>query len=76
MNPRQKSILVGAILGAGLGALGGYLFTRGLDMPREGDRSRKLSLQAVPPGDLVRVFIGIMAALRGVAELGERVELD
>jgi hypothetical protein len=76
MNPRQKSILVGTILGAGLGALGGYLFTRGLEMPREGDRSKQLSLQAVPPGDLVRVFIGIMAALRGIAELGERVELD
>ncbi len=74
MNLQQKSLVVGAIMGAALGALGGYLFTRGLDMPREDEeQSEELSLRSVPPGEMVKVFIAVMAALRGIAELGERI---
>lgn len=73
MNPRQKSMVIGAILGALLGALGGYLFTRGLDLPREEEETRGLSLRSVPPGEMVKLGIGIMGVLRGIAELGERL---
>ena len=74
MNSKQKSVLTGAIVGAALGAVGGYLFTRGLDLPREGgEQPDRLSLKAVPPGEMVKVFIAIMAVLRGIAELGERL---
>jgi NhaP-type Na+/H+ or K+/H+ antiporter len=73
MNPKQKSIIMGAALGALLGALGGYLFTRGLELPREEEESQGLSVRSVPPGDMVRLFIGIMGVLRSVAELGERL---
>ena len=73
MNPKQKSLIVGAILGAAVGALGGYLFTRGLDLPRDEEEPEGLSLKSVPPGDMVKLFIAIMAVLRGVAELGERI---
>jgi hypothetical protein len=73
MNPRQKSILVGAILGGLLGAVGGYLFTRGLDLPREGERAHSLSLRAVPPGEMVKLVISTMGVLRGISELGERL---
>ena len=73
MDVRQKSMIIGAILGAGMGALGGYLFTRGLDLPREQEDERGLSLRSVPPGELVRLVIAIMAVLRGIAELGERI---
>ena len=73
MNPKQKSLIIGAILGASLGVLGGYLFTRGLDIPREEEEAEGLSLRSVPPGDMVKLFIAIMAVLRGVAELGERI---
>jgi hypothetical protein len=74
MNPKQKSMIIGAILGALLGTLGGYLFTRGLDLPREGEQGpQTLSLRSVPPGEMVKLFIAIMAVLRGVAELGERL---
>jgi hypothetical protein len=73
MDVRQKSVILGAILGAGMGALGGYLFTRGLDLPREQEDERGLSLRSVPPGELVRLVIAIMAVLRGIAELGERI---
>lgn len=71
MNTQQKSLIVGAILGATLGALGGYLFTRGLDVPREEEEG--LSLSSLPPGAVVALLISIMAVLRGIAELGEQV---
>jgi hypothetical protein len=73
MDVRQKSMIIGAILGAGMGALGGYLFTRGLDLPREQEDEQGLSLRSVPPGEMVKLVIAIMAVLRGVAELGERI---
>jgi uncharacterized membrane protein len=71
MNTQQKSVIVGAILGATLGALGGYLFTRGLDVPR--DEPEGFSLRSLPPGAIVSLLISIMAVLRGIAELGEQV---
>ena len=73
MNPRQKSMIIGGVLGALMGVLGGYLFTRGLELPREEEESQRLSLRSVPPGEMVKLFIAIMGVLRGVAELGERM---
>lgn len=73
MNPKQKSMIVGALLGALLGALGGYLFTRGLELPREDEDPQALSLRSVPPSDLVKLSIAIMGVLRGIAELGQRL---
>jgi hypothetical protein len=65
-------MIIGAILGAGMGALGGYLFTRGLELPREPE-DEGLSLRSVPPGEMVKLVIAIMGVLRGIAELGERI---
>ena len=73
MNLRQKSLLGGAVLGAVLGAVGGYLFTRGLDMPREEEEAQGITLKSIPPGEMVKVFIAVMVVLRGIAELGERL---
>jgi hypothetical protein len=73
MNAKQKSMIIGAILGAAMGALGGYLFTRGLELPREEEDPQGLSLRSVPPGEMVKLLIAILAVLRGVAELGERL---
>jgi hypothetical protein len=72
MNPKQKSMIIGAIIGALLGTLGGYLFTRRLDLPDE-EEPQTLSLRSVPPGEVVKLFIAIMTVLRGIAELGERL---
>ncbi len=72
MNARQKSMIIGAILGAVMGVLGGYLFTRGLEMPRE-EEPQGLSLRSVPPGEMVKLVIAILGVLRGIAELGERL---
>ena len=74
MNTKQKSILMGAILGAALGAAGGFLFTRGLELPREGKKSEGLSMGSLPPGQVVALLIAIMGVLRGIAELGERAQ--
>jgi hypothetical protein len=73
MNLRQKSLIGGALLGAVLGAVGGYLFTRGLDMPREEEEAQGITLKSIPPGEMVKVFIAVMVVLRGIAELGERL---
>lgn len=73
MNLRQKSLIGGAVLGAVLGAVGGYLFTRGVDLPREEEEAQGITLRSVPPGEMVKVFIAIMVVLRGIAELGERL---
>ena len=71
MTTQQKGVLVGAILGTVFGAVGGFLFTRGLDMPREEEKG--LALSSLPPGAVVSLIISIMAVLRGIAELGEQV---
>jgi hypothetical protein len=71
MNTKQKSLIIGAVLGAALGAVGGFLFTRGLDVPREEEEG--FSLTSLPPGAVVALLISIMAVLRGIAELGEQV---
>jgi hypothetical protein len=73
MNLRQKSLIGGAVLGAVLGAVGGYLFTRGVDMPREEEEAQGITLRSIPPGEMVKVFIAVMVVLRGIAELGERL---
>jgi hypothetical protein len=66
-------MVICAFLGAVLGVLGGYLFTRGLDVPAEEQPSQELSLKSIPPGEMVKLAISIMGVLRGVAELGERL---
>ncbi len=72
MNARQKSLIIGAVVGATLGALGGYLFSRGVEATRE-KGGGSLSLRSVPAGEVVKLFIAVMAVLRGIAELGERL---
>lgn len=72
MNPRQKSMVIGAVLGGGLGALAGYLFARGAENVRGEQGLTTLSLKSVPGGEVVKLLISVMAVLRSIAELGER----
>ncbi len=72
MNPKQKSLFLGALIGAGLGALGGYLFARSATVGLEEEEGQEISLQSVTPGEFVKLAISIMAVLRSVAEMGER----
>jgi len=73
MNTQQKTMFFGALIGAVLGAMGGYLFSRGLDMPRAEEGGQRLSLRSVPPGELAKLGLSVMGVLRGIAELGERL---
>ena len=73
MNPRQKSMVVGAVLGAALGAAGGYLLTRRFEQVEGRAEQQSLSLRRVPPGDAAKLFISIIGVLRGIAELGDRL---
>ncbi|MBN1134965.1 MAG: hypothetical protein JXM73_00160 [Anaerolineae bacterium] len=73
MNTRQRTMFIGALIGAALGAAGGYLFSRGLDMPRAEEGAQRLSLRSVPPGELAKLGLSIMGVLRGIAEMGERL---
>jgi hypothetical protein len=70
MTLSQRSILVGAILGAGLGALGGYLFARGLDENGETE-SLAVAARSVHAGDVIKLIIAIMGVLRGISALRE-----
>jgi len=72
MNPIQKSAIVGSILGAAIGALGGYLFARRFEQVEGRVATQSLSLRSVPPGDAAKLIIAIIGVLRGIAELGER----
>lgn len=72
MNPKQKSVFFGALVGAGLGALGGYLYARSATAGMEEGEEREISLQSVAPGEIVRLAISVMGVLRGLAELGAR----
>lgn len=70
MNIRQKSLIAGALLGAALGGVAGWLFSRGYEMPRAGRAGEK---KTVPPADIAKLGLSVMAVLRSVAELGERI---
>lgn len=72
MNSTQQSIIVGAVLGAALGALGGYLFTRDLNTSGEGEESLTLYARSVPAGSLLKLLISIMGVLRGISQLGDQ----
>jgi galactitol-specific phosphotransferase system IIC component len=69
MNTQQKNILVGTILGAGLGALAGYLFSREMEAPR----SKGAVREAPPASEIVKLIIAVIAVLRSIAEMGERM---
>ncbi|HNS51059.1 MAG TPA: hypothetical protein PKO09_07740 [Anaerolineae bacterium] len=75
MTLRQQSIIVGAILGAAIGALGGYLFTRRIELAQSEGRVQphSLSLRSVPPSEAAKLGVSIIGVLRGIAELGERL---
>jgi hypothetical protein len=72
MNPKQRSLFLGGIAGAAIGALAGYLYTRGIDQSPEEAEAAERSLKSMPPTEMIKLAIAVVGVLRIVAELGER----
>jgi len=68
MNSRNKTLIIGGLVGSALGVLAAWLFVRAA---RE-DEARPP--EAVPPGKMVKLGLSIMEVLRQVAALGEGEE--
>lgn len=72
MDVRQKSMLIGAVMGGLVGALAGMLFARGLETPA-GRELRNVSFRDLSGSDLIKVVISTIALVRSIAELGEEL---
>lgn len=68
MDSRTKSLIVGALVGAALGALGGYLFNRAEEETPVELRAHR----SIPAGDLAKLAASTVGLLRGIAEMGQR----
>ena len=66
MNSRNKTLIIGGLVGSALGVLAAWLYIR---TPRE---EEAVLSQAIPPGKMFRLGLSIMEVLRQVATLGEQ----
>jgi len=72
MDIKQKSILIGAVMGGLVGALAGMLFARGLETPT-GREIRNVSFRDLSGSELVKIVISTIALVRSITELGEEL---
>ncbi len=68
MNLRTRVLLLGGIIGALLGVAAAYLYLR--SAPIQVDESGKERLPAIPPGEALRVGLGVLTAIRQIVGLG------
>lgn len=68
MNSRNKTLIIGGLLGSALGILAAWLYVRAA---REDEAKPS---EAVPPGKMVKLGLSIMEVLRQVTALGEQEE--
>lgn len=69
MNLRTKVLMVGGIIGALVGVGAAYLYLRSAPIEVDQTTGRE-RLPAVQPGDLLRVTLGVLTAVRGIVGLG------
>ncbi|HSJ58009.1 MAG TPA: YtxH domain-containing protein [Anaerolineae bacterium] len=72
MDIKQKSIVIGAVMGGIIGGLAGMLFARGLETPT-GREIRNVSVRDLAGSELVKILISTIALVRSIAELGEEL---
>jgi len=72
MDIKQKSILIGAVMGGIIGGLAGMLFARGLETPT-GRELRNVSFRDLAGSELIRIVIATIALVRSIAEMGEEL---
>ncbi|MBM4464296.1 MAG: hypothetical protein FJ014_01805 [Chloroflexi bacterium] len=68
MNSRNKTLILGGLVGSALGVLAAWLYLR------TAKQEEAMPPQAVPAGKMVRLGLSIMEVLRQVTALGEREE--
>jgi hypothetical protein len=68
MSLRNKTLIIGGLVGSALGVLAAWLYVRAA---REDEAKPP---EAVPPGKMVKLGLSIMEVLRQVTALGEREE--
>ena len=70
MNLRTRVLVVGAVIGALIGAGAAYLYLREakVDDAIEGDEQ----LPDIQPRDALQVTLGVLTAVRGIVGLGRR----
>ena len=64
MNSRNKTLIIGGLVGSALGILAAWLYVRAA---RE---EEAVPPQAVPPGKMVKLGLSVMEVLRQVTALG------
>ena len=68
MNSRNKTLIIGGLIGSALGILAAWLYAQAA---RE---EAAASPQPIPPGKMVRLGLSVMEVLRQVTALGEGEE--
>ena len=66
MNSRNKTLIIGGLVGSALGILAAWLYVR---TAREDEAKPS---EAVPPGKMVKLGLSIMEVLRQITALGEQ----
>ena len=66
MNLRNKTLVIGGLVGSALGILAAWLYVRATRETEE-----KEVTQPVPPGKMVKLGLSVMEVLRQVTALGE-----
>ena len=67
MNSRNKTLIIGGLVGSALGILAAWLYVRAA-------REEAESPQVVPPGKMVKLGLSVMEVLRQVTALSEQEE--
>lgn len=71
MNPKIKSLLIGLLAGATLGAAIGWVVADGAD--QRGENGERLGVTALGPGDYFKLGISILTLAREFGQMMKRV---
>ena len=66
MNLRNKTLVIGGLVGSALGILAAWLYVRATR-----ETEVRETTQPVPPGKMVKLGLSVMEVLRQVTALGE-----